>query len=110
MAALASDLEGDIVGGVALDLEGAGRQVVEILVEELEGHCQSMMLRRWGGSSSGKWRLSAHTRTPMQGPRAAGRHFARTSFAALEISWKAGTDILAVVVSRVRLWKIGLVW
>ena len=37
VAALASDLEGDIVGGVALDLEGAGRQVVEVLVEELEG-------------------------------------------------------------------------
>ena len=37
VAALASDLEGDIVGGVALDLEGSGRQVVEVLVEELEG-------------------------------------------------------------------------
>jgi hypothetical protein len=38
VAALASDLEGDIVGSVALDLEGAGREVVEVLVEELEAH------------------------------------------------------------------------
>lgn len=37
MAALASHLEGNIVGGVALDLDGAGRQVVEVLVEQLEG-------------------------------------------------------------------------
>ena len=36
MAALASDLEGNIVGGVALDLEGTGREVVEVLVEELD--------------------------------------------------------------------------
>jgi hypothetical protein len=36
MAALASHLEGNIVGGVALDLEGSGRQVVEVLVQELE--------------------------------------------------------------------------
>lgn len=36
VAALASDLEGNIVGGVALDLDGAGRQVVEVLVQQLE--------------------------------------------------------------------------
>jgi hypothetical protein len=36
MAALASDLEGNIVGGVALDLKGACGQVVEVLVEELD--------------------------------------------------------------------------
>jgi hypothetical protein len=36
VAALASDLEGDIVGGVALDLEGARREMVEVLVEELD--------------------------------------------------------------------------
>lgn len=36
MAALAGHLEGNIVGGVALDLEGASREVVEVLVEELE--------------------------------------------------------------------------
>lgn len=36
MAALASHLEGNIVGGVALDLDGTGRQVVEVLVEQLE--------------------------------------------------------------------------
>jgi hypothetical protein len=36
MAALAGDLEGHIVWGVAFDLDGAGRQVVEILVQELQ--------------------------------------------------------------------------
>lgn len=36
VAVLAVDLEGDIVGGVALDLERAGGQVVEVLVEQLE--------------------------------------------------------------------------
>jgi hypothetical protein len=36
VAALAGDLEGDIVRGVALDLDGTSRQVVEVLVEELE--------------------------------------------------------------------------
>lgn len=35
MAALASDLESNIVGGVALDLYGTSREVVEVLVEEL---------------------------------------------------------------------------
>jgi hypothetical protein len=35
MAALAGHLEGHIVGGVALDLDGTGGQVVEVLVEEL---------------------------------------------------------------------------
>lgn len=35
MTALASDLEGDIVGGVALDLDGTGGQVVEVLVQQL---------------------------------------------------------------------------
>jgi hypothetical protein len=44
MAALAGDLEGNIVGGVALDLEGTSGQVVEVLVEKLDGrsdgeHC-----------------------------------------------------------------------
>lgn len=36
---LASDLEGDIVRGVGLDLESASREVVEVLVEELENGC-----------------------------------------------------------------------
>jgi hypothetical protein len=35
VAALAGHLEGDIVGGVALDLKGASREMVEVLVEEL---------------------------------------------------------------------------
>lgn len=35
VGALAGHLESNIVGGVALDLEGAGGQVVEVLVEEL---------------------------------------------------------------------------
>lgn len=37
VAALASHLEGNVVGGVALDLDGTGREVVEVLVEQLEG-------------------------------------------------------------------------
>jgi hypothetical protein len=36
VAALASHLEGNIVGGVALDLDGSRRQVVEVLAEQLE--------------------------------------------------------------------------
>lgn len=36
VAALASHLEGNIVGGVALDLDGTSGQVVEVLVEQLE--------------------------------------------------------------------------
>lgn len=35
MAALASDLKGDVVGSVALDLDGTGRDMVEVLVEQL---------------------------------------------------------------------------
>ena len=37
VAAFARNLESNIVGGVALDLEGAGGQVVEVLVQKLEG-------------------------------------------------------------------------
>jgi hypothetical protein len=37
VAGLASDLEGDTVGGGVLELEGGGREVVEILVKELGG-------------------------------------------------------------------------
>lgn len=36
MAGLASDLEGNTVGGGILELEGGGREVVEVLVEELQ--------------------------------------------------------------------------
>lgn len=36
MGRLASHLEGDIVGGVALELKGRGRAVVEVLVDKLE--------------------------------------------------------------------------
>jgi hypothetical protein len=36
VCALSSDLKGDIVWGVALDLKSCGREVVEILVEQLE--------------------------------------------------------------------------
>lgn len=35
VAGLASDLEGNAVGGGVLELEGGGSEVVEILVEEL---------------------------------------------------------------------------
>lgn len=36
VAGLASDLEGNTVGGGILELEGGGREVVEVLVEELQ--------------------------------------------------------------------------
>lgn len=36
VAGLASDLEGHAVGGGVLELEGSGREVVEVLVEELQ--------------------------------------------------------------------------
>ena len=36
MAALAGDLEGDVVGSVALDLNGTRREVVEVLVQQLD--------------------------------------------------------------------------
>lgn len=36
MAALAGDLEGDVVGREALDLDGASRDVVEVLVQQLD--------------------------------------------------------------------------
>ena len=39
MAALAGHLEGNIVGRVALDLEGASREVVEVLVDQLDISC-----------------------------------------------------------------------
>ncbi len=40
MGALPGDLEGNIVGRVALDLEGARGQVVEVLVQQLETNCE----------------------------------------------------------------------
>lgn len=36
VAGLAGYLEGDIVGGSVLELQGGGREVIEILVEELK--------------------------------------------------------------------------
>jgi len=42
VAALASDLEGNIVGGVALELNGTSRKVVEVLVEQLNGARRNM--------------------------------------------------------------------
>lgn len=37
--ALASDLKGDIVGSVVLELESSGSQVVEVFVEQLRFEC-----------------------------------------------------------------------
>lgn len=36
VGALSGNLEGDIVWGIALDLKGCGREVVEVLVEQLD--------------------------------------------------------------------------
>jgi hypothetical protein len=48
MAALAGDLESNIVGGVALDLDGAGREVVKVLVQQLRKKMVSYgMQRMW---------------------------------------------------------------
>ena len=59
MAALAGDLEGDVVGSVALDLNGTRREVVEVLVQQLHEQANtqdrdpkvsmwSLHNRRWG--------------------------------------------------------------
>lgn len=50
MAALASDLEGDIVGGVALDLDGTGREVVEVLAQQLQRGRLLAVMPHWRGS------------------------------------------------------------
>lgn len=46
VAALAGHLEGHIVGGVALDLDGASIQVVEVLVKELEERRRGELRRK----------------------------------------------------------------
>lgn len=53
MAGLAGDLEGDTVGGGVLELEGGGREVVEILVEELERRAVSNSFVSSGSHSGG---------------------------------------------------------
>lgn len=40
---LAGDLEGNVVGSVALELEGRGGEVVEVLVQELQARRQYLM-------------------------------------------------------------------
>ena len=110
MAALASDLEGDIVGGVALHLEGAGREVVEVLVEELEAHSQSSVFCAIVGQALEKCRFAAsHCARKFLGVAS----IAHTSFAALAISWKAGTDMVAIVVGYrryVEVFVVGDAW
>ena len=93
VAALAVDLEGNIVGGVALDLDGAGGQVVEVLAEQLEKKGG----QRWAtgvekGSEGGLDKKCRSGRALIQvSPELV---IVLTSLAALEISWKAGTDIV----------------
>jgi hypothetical protein len=95
VGALASDLEGNIVGGVALDLDGAGREVVEVLVQELEAQRQSSS-HLGARAFVVRGELSRNAASPRTSfPTELG--IARTSLAALAISEKAGTDILAVV-------------
>lgn len=135
MAALAGDLESDIVGSVAFDLDGAGREVVEILVQQLPIvrvrlavlcalcsmlHVLCSMLYAVCAKTArdqvcGKFvdvynnngRYSFNNHHVRRGPL--------TSFAALEISAKAGTDILgrllrvSLVVWMVRLKTGGLI-
>lgn len=97
MGALARHLEGDIVRGVALDLDGASRGVVEVLVEELEGHSQSSP----SGHGTANWMREAAEKCRSPEVNIGSQ---RTSFAALAISEKAGTGMLAVV-SRVNTGK-----
>lgn len=54
MAGLASDLESDAVGGSVLELEGGGRQVVKVLVKELQEKEMLAMcsLRKYHGIGS----------------------------------------------------------
>ena len=58
MAALASDLKGGIVGGVALDLDGAGGEVIEVLVQELHG-ARRVSFRPFPASSIYQWLISS---------------------------------------------------
>lgn len=67
MAALAGDLESDIVGSVALDLDGPGGHVVEILVEKL--YAKSRLVDKLEGvgivgarSPKGHWELALDER------------------------------------------------
>jgi hypothetical protein len=46
VAALAGHLEGNIVGGVALDLNGTSIQVIEVLVQELEERRRGELRRK----------------------------------------------------------------
>ena len=99
VAALASDLESNIVGSVALDLDGASREMVEVLVQQLStgmisraaftnGCCE-------GNSAIGKQIAQC---LGVGGVRLSGRD-RRTSLADLEISAKAGTDMMGDVCS-----------
>lgn len=65
MAGLAGHLESDAIGGSVLELESSGREVVEILVEELEerrSHVSALfpayVSRHWAESVSLKKLLS----------------------------------------------------
>lgn len=64
VAALAGHLEGNIVGGVALDLEGTSREVVEVLVDQLDipcvvSNCDNLRL---DGGSRGDWKCRSRKR------------------------------------------------
>ena len=102
VAGLASDLEGDAIGGGVLELKGGGGQVVEVLVEKLQSRrgvlasanrprsrplpSRNAELR----SSLGPW-SSATRKQRARDSRIVGP---RTSFADLAMSEKAGTDMM----------------
>lgn len=106
VAALSSHLESNIVGGVALDLDGTGGLVVEVLVQQLQrdnsisNRCVSCFpadLRDSLMREISDWRWSRNSwgracRLKCSLGRIAYREL--TSLADLEISEKAGTDIL----------------
>jgi hypothetical protein len=88
VAGLASDLEGNAIGGSVLELEGGGGQVVEILVEELNRQQESQRsvqkLRQWAFSTA----LT----------KSGGRDTARPTARVSELKMRAGRE--AYIVGR----------
>jgi hypothetical protein len=93
VAGLAGHLEGDAIGGSVLELKGGGREVVEILVEELDGGQQRMRKSRVVMAAEAAQEARHKLRENLV--RSKGGRASRTSLAGLAMSEKAGTDILA---------------
>lgn len=93
VAALAGHLEGNIVGGVALDLKGTSREVVEVLVDQLDipcvvSNCDNLRLEGVEGVGNA-------ARANAEGPIPRRFLGALTSLADLAMSENAGIDMVA---------------